>query len=59
MIDTDMNGELTDEDFEVLKEETPLNRIGTPEEAAKLIHFLASDDAAFITGEIVKIDGGI
>ena len=54
-----MNGELTDEDFEVLKEETPLNRIGTPEEAAKLIHFLASDDAAFITGEVVKIDGGI
>ncbi len=59
VIDTDMNGELTDEDFEVLKEETPLNRIGTPEEAAKLIHFLASDDAAFITGEVVKIDGGI
>jgi NAD(P)-dependent dehydrogenase (short-subunit alcohol dehydrogenase family) len=36
----------------------PLGRIGTPEECAKLIAFLASDDASFITGELVHIDGG-
>ena len=38
--------------------ETPLRRAGTPEEVAELITYLASDEAAFITGEIFAIDGG-
>ncbi|MEM0360876.1 MAG: SDR family NAD(P)-dependent oxidoreductase [Sulfolobales archaeon] len=37
---------------------TPLGRMGTPEEVAKLVAFLASDDASYISGEVVLIDGG-
>jgi len=35
-----------------------LNRVGTPEEIAKAIYFLASDDSSFMTGSIVTSDGG-
>lgn len=38
---------------------TPLRRLGRPEEVAALCHFLASDDAAYITGQNIAIDGGI
>ncbi|OYT55637.1 MAG: short-chain dehydrogenase [Desulfurococcales archaeon ex4484_217_2] len=43
---------------EVVKTLTPMGRMATPEEVAKLMVFLASDDASFITGETVLIDGG-
>ena len=59
VIDTEMNANLTDEDKEMLCEETPLARIGTPEETAELIYFLASDKASFITGQIISNNGGI
>ncbi|MBT6155519.1 MAG: SDR family oxidoreductase [Planctomycetaceae bacterium] len=39
-------------------EETPLGRWGTPEEVAKLARFLASSDAAFITGQVINVNGG-
>ncbi len=58
VIDTDMNAHLTHEDMLSLCEQTPLGRIGTPDEVADLIAFLASDKAAFITGQIIGIDGG-
>lgn len=38
---------------------TPLGRLGTPQEVAKLVAFLASDDSSFITGETIRIDGGV
>lgn len=38
---------------------TPLGRLGKPEEVAKLVVFLASDDSSFITGETIRIDGGV
>ena len=56
MIDTDMNAHLSEEDKQALAEDTPLGRIGTPEEAAKAILFLA--EAGFITGQNLPVNGG-
>lgn len=42
-----------------IRNRTPLGRLGTPEEVAALCHFLASDDAAYITGQNILIDGGL
>lgn len=59
VIDTEMNGHLSKADMAALGEEAPLGRIGTPEEVARAICFLASDQAAFITGQVLRIDGGM
>ena len=59
VINTDMNSELTKEDITSLCKEAPLNRIGTPEEVAKLAIFLSSDEASFITGQVIGINGGL
>ncbi|HEY6419459.1 MAG TPA: SDR family NAD(P)-dependent oxidoreductase [Candidatus Binataceae bacterium] len=45
--------------LESLAKGTPLRRLGTPEDVAALIAFLASDDASFITGEVVTVSGGL
>lgn len=59
VIATDMNSSLTPETTEQLKEETPLNTIGSPEEIAKAIFFLSSSQASsFITGQILGVNGG-
>ncbi len=58
VINTEMNKMLTDEDITALKDDTPLCRIGEPSEVAKAVTFLASDDAAFITGEVINVSGG-
>lgn len=58
VIETDMNAAISEEVMDTLKEDTPLNRIGTPEEAAEAIFFLASDKAGFITGQVLSVDGG-
>ena len=42
-----------------LKKLVPMNRFGKPDEVAALVAFLASDDAAYITGEVVSINGGL
>lgn len=59
VIDTEMNAALTPETVASLVEETPAGRLGTPEEVAKLILFLASEDAAFITGQVICQSGGL
>lgn len=55
-IATDMTAEL---DQEMIKKMVPLGRIGKPEEVAALVSFLASKEAAYITGQVVSINGGI
>ena len=57
VIDTEMNKNLTPEDFAALKNETPLGRLGKAEEIARSIYFLAND-ADFVTGQILSADGG-
>lgn len=59
VIATEMNGNLSQETMDILKDETPLCRIGTPEDAAEAILFLASPKASFITGETLSVNGGI
>ncbi len=57
-IDTKMNADISAEDRRAFCEQTPLMRIGTPEEVAAAVLFLASDGAAFVTGQIIGCDGG-
>ena len=57
-IDTDMNKNISPEDREAFRDETPLGKIGTPEDVSNLLLFLASDSADFITGQVIGCDGG-
>ena len=57
-IATDMVRALGTETRAMLEDETPMGRLGTPEEIAKAVCFLASDSASFITGQTLTIDGG-
>lgn len=59
VIDTRMNAQLSPDDLAALAGEIPLGRIGTPEEAARVIAFLASDEASFLTGQVVCPNGGM
>ena len=58
VIDTEMNKRLSRTDMAALAEETPLGRIGSPAEAAAAVKFLSSDEASFITGEVLGVTGG-
>ena len=58
VIATEMNACLDENTVKELCDETPLGRIGTPEDVANLAYFLASDEASFITGQIIGVDGG-
>ena len=56
LIDTQMNQDLSKEVLEEIKEETPLGKIGTPEDIAKCVKWLIEDE--FTTGQIISINGG-
>lgn len=57
-IETDMMKNVSKETKEEIKAETVLARLGTPEDIAGAVLFLASDEASFITGQVLRVDGG-
>lgn len=59
VVDTEMNAQLSAEDMAALGEETPLGRIGRVEEVARAILFLAAEESSFVTGQILRVDGGM
>ena len=58
VIDTDMLAGFTEDDRRQLREETPLGRLGTPQDVARAVAFLASEEADFITGQVLGVNGG-
>ncbi|WP_036728421.1 3-oxoacyl-[acyl-carrier-protein] reductase [Peptoniphilus mikwangii] len=58
-IETEMTDKLSDNSRKLILDKVPLNRIGTTEDVAKAVIFLASDDARYITGQVLSVDGGM
>ena len=56
IIETDMTEEIPDE---IISQTVPMNRKGTPEEVASLINYLMSEDASYITGQVISVNGGL
>ena len=59
VIDTEMNARLAPQDLQALRDETPLGDIGTPEQVAESVAFLASERAGFLTGQVLGVNGGL
>lgn len=59
VIDTDMMAGFTDEDRAVLAEDTPVGRLGTPQEIARTLVFLADEASGYITGQVIGQNGGL
>jgi 3-oxoacyl-[acyl-carrier protein] reductase len=58
-IETELTGVLPEELRELIRRNTPLGRLGSPEDVARAVRFLCSDEAAFVTGEVLLVDGGL
>jgi 3-oxoacyl-[acyl-carrier protein] reductase len=58
-IDTELTNVLSDEQRGAILANTPLGRLGQPEDVAGAVRFLCSDEAAFVTGEVLLVDGGL
>jgi 3-oxoacyl-[acyl-carrier protein] reductase len=59
LIETDMLSVVGEERLKAMKSQIPAGRLGTPEDVANLVVFLASDRASYITGQVIQIDGGL
>ncbi|WP_019414853.1 elongation factor P 5-aminopentanone reductase [Paenisporosarcina sp. TG20] len=58
LIDTKMNDTLNDSEKQMLKDDIPLRQFGTPQDVANLVAFLTSDKADYITGQVLRVNGG-
>lgn len=58
-IDTDMTAVLSDEAKETMLSQVPLKRAGTPEDVANAVAFLSAEASSYITGEVIKVTGGM
>ncbi|MCS7053669.1 MAG: 3-oxoacyl-[acyl-carrier-protein] reductase [Ignavibacterium sp.] len=58
-IETDMTKKLTEEQRKRLLQNVPMQRMGVPEDVAKVVAFLCSKDADYITGQVIAVDGGL
>jgi 3-oxoacyl-[acyl-carrier protein] reductase len=58
-IDTDMTAELSEELAKSYREKIPAGRFASPEEVAKVVRWLASDEASYISGAVIPVDGGL
>ena len=58
-IETEMTEVLSDKLKEEMRSQIPLARMGQPEDVAKAVTFLASESAAYITGQVLQVDGGM
>jgi 3-oxoacyl-[acyl-carrier protein] reductase len=56
---SDMTAKVPEKILDLMKSKTPLGRLGVPEDVAKVFLFLASDDAGFVTGQVIGVDGGL
>jgi 3-oxoacyl-[acyl-carrier protein] reductase len=58
-LDTEVFSKLPENELEAIRQRIPMRRLGRPEEVASAVFFLACDEAAYITGSLLKIDGGL
>jgi 3-oxoacyl-[acyl-carrier protein] reductase len=57
-METDMTSDLTDKQKARIARRTPLGRLGTVDDVASVVNFLLSDEARFVTGQTIVVDGG-
>jgi 3-oxoacyl-[acyl-carrier protein] reductase len=58
-VETDMLRDISEEKLSTIKDKITLKRFGSPDEIAKVVYFLSSDDASYITGQIIHVNGGL
>ncbi|MBN1302029.1 MAG: 3-oxoacyl-[acyl-carrier-protein] reductase [Melioribacteraceae bacterium] len=58
-IETEMTAKLNEKQREALQAQIPMKRLGKPEDVAKVVGFLCSDEAEYITGQVIAVDGGM